>query len=108
MKRLAVKIAGMGRQMETAMAEIVVDCAERTAEEARSMAPVDSGALRMGIGAVQSERLGAAVVSAAPHGAMVEYGTSRMAPRPYMLPAAEAARGVYFEAAHSAVREVLK
>lgn len=102
------KLAGISGHIEAAMAGILKRSAEYTADLARGLAPVDSGRLRDGIRVEAYGGTGAAVISAAAHSAMVEYGTSRMPPQPYLLPAAEAARVVYFEAAATAVREVLK
>lgn len=98
----------MGAHLEARMAQVCLFCAEETARRARALAPVDSGELREGIGAHRGEGTGAAAVSAAPHGAMVEFGTSKIAPRPHMLPAAEGMRRAYFEAARAAAREVVK
>jgi HK97 gp10 family phage protein len=56
---------------------------------AKAQAPVDTGFLRSSI---QSERLDddtARVFVGAEYGAYLEYGTSRMAARPYMRPAAD-------------------
>jgi len=94
--------------MEDAMARIVAASAEHAAETARSLAPVDSGELRRGIGVRRYDKTEGAVVSAAPHSAMVEYGTSRMPPQVFMLPAAQDARVEFLESARAAAREVLK
>lgn len=108
MKRLAANINAAGLRLESRMMEIVFSAAERAAREARALAPVDSGELRSGIHAEKTGKFSASVLSEAPHGAMVELGTSRMAPRPHLLPAARAAGDVFSEAAHRALKEVLK
>ena len=63
-------------------------------------------------GAFSSAGTAAAVVSTAPHAAMVEFGTSRMAARPHLLPAASAVREEFFAAARAeaqrSAREVWK
>jgi len=91
--------------LERAGADAARQAAQQGAELARQYAPVDSGELRSGIG-VRRDGNGAAVNSAAPHAAMLEYGTSRMAAQPYMLPMAEEMRGRFAEIAADAVKEV--
>ena len=73
--------------------------AQQAAERARQLVPVDSGELKSSISAEEGS-----VTATAPHAAMVEYGTSRMAARPYMLPAARAQAETFFREA----REVIK
>lgn len=77
------------------------------AQAAREIVPVETGALRGSITS-NAQGLSAAATAAAPHAAMVEYGTSRMAPRPYMYPAAQAARGDFFGAMRALSREASK
>lgn len=77
------------------------------AQAAREIVPVETGALRGSI-ASNAQGLSAAATAAAPHAAMVEYGTSRMAPRPYMYPAAQAVRGDFFGAMRALSREASK
>ena len=104
----ARKLAALPRRMEDAMARAVDEAAVRAAEAARSLAPVDSGELKRGITVRKYGKTEGAAVSAAPHSAMVEYGTSRMPPQPFMLPAAQAVRREFVESARAAAREVLK
>lgn len=49
----------------------------------------DTGVLAGGIEAVQTGKLRARVTSEAPYAAALERGTSKMAARPYMVPAAQ-------------------
>ena len=112
LERLAGRISALPGALEAAAARSVCGAADAAAREARARAPVDSGALRAGISARQGAGMEAAVVSTAPHAAMVELGTSRMAARPHLLPAAEAVRAEFFAAARAeaqrAVGEVWK
>ena len=111
LERCAGRIRALPGALENAVARSVRAAAEAAAREARARAPVDSGALRAGISA-RSDAGTAAVVSTAPHAAMVEFGTSRMAARPHLLPAASAVREEFFAAARAeaqrSAREVWK
>lgn len=104
----ARRLAALPRRMEDAMARVVDEAARQAARAARSLAPVDSGELKRGIAVRKHGKTEGAAVSAAPHSAMVEYGTSRMPPQPFMLPAAQDMRGEFAESARAAAREVLK
>lgn len=106
MKKLAARLMRIALGMQRAAPELARAGAQRAVELAREAAPVDTGELRAGI-LVNPGTDGAAAVSTAAHASMVEHGTRRMPPRPYMLPAARAARGEYLEAARKAVKEVL-
>lgn len=69
--------------------------AQIIADKAEDNAPVDEGVLKSAIKAKKGKRRGNAVTSAfaavdrkkAPHGWLVEHGTSRMAAQPYFRPA---------------------
>ena len=112
LERCAGRIRALPGALENAVARSVRAAAEAAAREARARAPVDSGALRAGISARSDAGTAAAVVSTAPHAAMVEFGTSRMAARPHLLPAASAVREEFFAAARAeaqrSAREVWK
>lgn len=108
LEAFAARLRKMASAVE-AEAEIALrQAAERAAAEARACAPVDRGTLRAGIRMDGAGRMEARVVSAAPHAAMVEYGTSRTPPRPYMLPAAEAARQEMTKAAQAGLRRAMR
>lgn len=65
--------------------------ADRIATDARSRAPVDTGALRSSIESVSVEAGKSAEVQVGvEYGAYVEYGTYKMAAQPYLSPAFEA------------------
>lgn len=64
---------------------------ERTAKQ---LAPVNTGALRASIGVEyvgdgRSSVMGAVIRPTVDYGEFVEFGTSRMAPQPYLMPAFE-------------------
>lgn len=102
------RLRALGTAIADAMAEAVTASAARAADYARETVPVDSGALRASISPTKEGAQSAAVLAAAPHAAMVEYGTSRMPPRPYMLPAAHMAREGFFGDVRAAVRRCIK
>ena len=97
----------LARQLETACAQALCTTAAQGAALARQMAPVQSGALRASIH-VQEHGMQAAVIAGASHAAPVEYGTSRMAARPFMLPMAREMRGTLMRNVRAAVREVIR
>ena len=99
-RELAARMAALRERAETGAAALVADNAAGMADLARSAVPVDSGELR---GSISSSADGC-VTASAPHAAMVEYGTSRMAAQPFMLPSARAQAGIFFKGA----REVIK
>lgn len=75
----------------------------------RASAPGESPAIDTGalVNSIQSRQLAPmrwAVAAGTEYAAYLEYGTSRMAPRPYMRPALEAARQPFIEATREAVR----
>jgi len=61
--------------------------AEATAEKAREIAPVRTGYLRSTITSIRTSLLSWRVQAAAPYAKFVEYGTSRVAAKPYLRPA---------------------
>jgi HK97 gp10 family phage protein len=68
----------------------------------------DTGVLADNIETVLVEPLKVEVSSNAPYAAALEYGTARMAPRPYMAPAVEKSRKEVTELVRGAVSIVIK
>ncbi|HEV8639450.1 MAG TPA: HK97-gp10 family putative phage morphogenesis protein [Chloroflexota bacterium] len=66
--------------------------------DAKRRVPVRTGALRRSIHTVMTTPLSATVGPSAEYGAYVEFGTRSMPARPYLIPAAEAARGPFVAA----------
>ena len=98
MKKLLARLQALPDEMMRAASRAAAFAAERAAYNARELAPVDTGELRGSI-SFSAENGGAVVRAEAAHAAMVEYGTSKMPPRLYMQPAAQAAREDYFSTA---------
>lgn len=70
-----------------------------TVRGAQQLAPVDTGHLRSSIGVdIDPDGLGFEVGPYASYGHFVEWGTSRMSPQPYLLPAFDAQLPAAFEA----------
>lgn len=71
--------------------------AEKIASDARSRAPVATGYLRSSIKAESLETgKSAQIVVGAEYGRFVEYGTYKMAARPFLTPALEADKAAFF------------
>lgn len=66
--------------------------------QAKMTVPVRTGNLKNSLRAVQESELSAVVGTAVVYAPYVEFGTTRMAPRPYLLPAAEAVRPAFLAA----------
>ena len=79
LENIAQRIAG-------GMGEIIAAGAQTVCDGAKSLCPVDTGTLRDSIS--MSASGSSAVVSAnTDYAAYVEFGTSKMAPQPYLVPA---------------------
>ncbi|MES2289300.1 MAG: HK97 gp10 family phage protein [Pseudomonadota bacterium] len=68
----------------------------------------DTGVLKNNIEAVLKEPLVAEISSNAPYAAPLEFGSSKMAARPYMVPARDAERAAVQELVTQAVNHVVK
>ena len=107
MKRFAGRMAVICAALQRAGASAAAEAAAEGAELARSLAPVDSGALASSIH-VEETPSGASVIAGAGHAVMVEYGTGSMAAQPFMLPMAAAMRGRFIRKSCAAVQEVFR
>lgn len=94
LKKLSIQMAKASGQVGSKLSAVVRKTAHDIEATAKSLAPVDTGNLR---GSITTEITGdgrfgsmsAEIGPTASYGQYVEEGTSRMAPQPYMLPAAE-------------------
>ena len=80
------------------------------ADGARRLCPVETGGLKTSLSARSEAVAGGAegaVSAGAAHAVYVELGTSRMAARPFLLPACQAERGALLAAVARAVRGVI-
>ena len=73
------------------------DWAVAIEERAKEIVPVDTGALQESIHVEKGDQLGEyRVVASEPYAAFVEFGTSKMAAQPYLIPAWRQVRGLPF------------
>lgn len=94
-RRLATSLANVGARTG-ALAQIAVRKTAKDIEAtAKAKVPVDTGNLKGSIGTSDLRRVGQSgglsveIGPTAEYGEFVEFGTSRMAPQPYMGPAAD-------------------
>lgn len=85
-RRLAVDLGKVGARATLAASRVVAKTALQVEATAKSLAPVDTGALRNSIG-VDHDILRAEIGPTVAYAEHVEFGTARMAPQPYMGPA---------------------
>ena len=68
----------------------------------------ETGYLISSIGVRTAGRLSAEVVAAAPYALALEYGTNRIAPRPFLNPAAAATESQFIAKIENAINELIK
>lgn len=74
------------QRIESGLGGIIAAGALKVCESAKSMCPVDTGALRSSI-SVHTEENSAEISADTDYAAYVEFGTSKMTPQPYLVPA---------------------
>ena len=84
-RNLATDLAKAGPVMAARAQTVIVKTAFDIEGTAKSLAPVDTGALRNSIGS-DIRPLNAIIPASASYAGFLEWGTSRMAPQPYMGP----------------------
>lgn len=90
LNRIAFDLGRAGLRAAGEAAKAVQKTAHDIAGTAQALAPVDTGALRSSIGVDSSASgLTAVIGPTVSYGPFLEYGTSRMAPRAFMGPAAD-------------------
>lgn len=107
MASLQSRLPQIAAELRPRVSAAVKEAAERVAQDARQRAPVQTGALRDSIRAERTDAAQYTVIAGdkdAFYAPFVEFGTSRTAPRPFMVPAAEANR----DTARRLVRDALK
>lgn len=85
-------------RVEGLAGQVVRKTAHDVQADAQTRAPVDTGALRSSIRAAPRGPLAAEVSPSVNYSHYVEFGTSRMAPQPYLLPALDAKTGPFITA----------
>jgi len=110
---LEIKIEGLGEiqdvlkrfpaEIKTAVQRVLEYETVQIAERARQLAPVRTGALRASIYTVTRDFLSVALGAAVYYAGFVEYGTRKMAARPYLRPAIEEKRQELLEKTGEAI-----
>jgi HK97 gp10 family phage protein len=80
--------AAIRAQIRTALVSILSEAAEGIETQAKSIVPVDTGALRDSILAAPSGVLRFSVTANRDYAGFVELGTSRQGAQPYLMPSA--------------------
>lgn len=88
-RKIAADLSNAGPQALHKSGMILRKTAFDIVAAAKNRAPVDTGNLKGSIGADFPTPLSADIGPAAEYGKWVEFGTSRMAPQPFMGPAAD-------------------
>lgn len=94
--KLAADLNRAGKIAPEASSKALTGIARKLRDDARSSAPVDSGALRDSI-KVSGSRGSRTVYSDVRYAAFVEFGTSDTPPQPFLWPAVPAARKALIE-----------
>jgi len=120
LNRLAARLAGAAGVLDSKMAEGLKEVASCVVRDARSLVPVDTGSLQRSIrmhsyvmeGHVQEVVVTAGGYVTNPktgrkvdYAAYVEYGTSRVKPKPFLNPALERNRWLLLEVLRGRLRE---
>ena len=119
--RIDIKVSG-AEALEAALEEVaerllplaaqgVAQGTQALAQEARELAPVNTGALRESIQAGPVSQEGSSVqgsvAAKAEHAAYVEMGTRQQAPKPFLYPAYQTQRDALVQAVAAAIKEGL-
>ena len=104
LSRLAIRLSALPKALSDAAQAAAESAAALAAETARELSPVRTGALRASIISMPLGD-GAEVRANRPYAALVELGSLRASPHPYLLPAARLAD--YPARAARAVKEAL-
>ena len=78
-------LGALADEIEERVSTAIAAGAEAVADNARSVCPVDTGALRDSI-AVSQDGMNAQISANTDYAAYVEFGTSKMAAQPYLVP----------------------
>ena len=101
LRELEDKLSNLEEKLNRALAEALEEIAEKIRDDAKNLAPVDTGALRKSIRVEKEGKLQFSVVAGGggvvnpktgrevDYAGFVEFGTRRMSPKPYMQPALE-------------------
>jgi HK97 gp10 family phage protein len=88
-RKIAIDLGAVGPQVRKRAPVVLRKSSFDIVASAKNRVPVDTGKLKGSIGATFLSPLSAEIGPTANYGFWVEVGTSRMAPQPYMGPAAD-------------------
>lgn len=98
LNKVAIDLHGAGLRAQLGARRAVAKTALEIEATAKSLAPVDTGALRNSISSdITDGRYAAEIGPTVEYAPYVEYGTSRMAPQAYMGPALDRHGGEFAE-----------
>lgn len=106
-RKLVADLGGAGPKVRQRAGQVVRKSALDVVALAQSMAPVDTGNLHGSIGMDTPAPLSAVVGPTANYAPYVEWGTHRMAPQPFMGPAADAVEPNFVAAIAAIAKDVL-
>jgi len=101
LKELEEKLSNLEEKLSKALAEALEEISEKIRDDAKNFAPIDTGALRKSIRIEKKGKLQVSIIAGGggvinprsgrevDYAGYVEFGTSRMAPQPFMQPALE-------------------
>lgn len=101
-------LPALGPKLRQKLSQVVRKTAADIEANAKVLVPVDTGALKASIQAKPVNELTSDVDVGQEYGPHVEFGTSRMGPRPYLTPSVEKLRPVFPQAIAAAVNQVTK
>lgn len=112
LRKLSADLKGESKRVGARGALVVRKTAAAITRDARLMAPVDTGNLRASISSTitgdgRNNRMSAEIGPTASYGWFVEGGTSRMAPQPYLFPAADRHEAAFLAAMSQAAEPKL-
>jgi len=120
LKSLEDKLSNLDAKLTNALAEALDEISEKIRDDAKSFAPVDTGALRKSIHVERKGKLEVSIVAGdggvinprtgreVDYAGYVEFGTSRASPQPYMQPALEKNRDEILRIVKEKVLEVFR
>lgn len=95
-------------ELDRRVADIVAGAAFACEGLAKSIAPIDTGALRSSIQASPESEKSWVIAVGVEYGKSVEFGTSRQAAQPYLTPASENVRSMFLGQMQSVVEEAAR
>jgi len=106
MERLTAQLNAYRTQAAAKIDEALAVSAEQIADDAKALAPVDSGATRDSIEAAKDSYQRYKVAATLPYALFLEFGTVHMAAQPFLFPAYEKNRNVVLDNLKKALKSL--